>query len=198
METINSVDLKEQKKALRHQIIRSRSAMSKGERRRSSALISDHILMSQRFLDASVIAGYMTFGSEFETRELLKQARQVGKTVVLPTLAEKSGPMLFRTWSRLEEDLQDGPFGIKQPDPSFSEVVDVGSLDFIIVPGVAFTVLGDRLGYGGGYYDRAIGRASKIAYKIAPAFTCQIVRKIPLEDHDFRVDEVVTENIGNG
>ena len=72
------------------------------------------------------------------------------------------------------------------------EVIPPEELDLIIVPGIAYDTRGERLGMGGGFYDAYLDRATK-AKRIALAFSCQLVAKIPMEDHDVRVHKIITE-----
>lgn len=90
-----------------------------------------------------------------------------------------------------ERDLVDGPFGLRQPAPDAPRV-DRTAIDVVIVPGVAFDLDGRRLGYGGGYYDRLLPQLRPDCVRIGYAFDEQVVELIPAEDHDERVDIVVT------
>jgi 5-formyltetrahydrofolate cyclo-ligase len=68
------------------------------------------------------------------------------------------------------------------------------TVDFMLVPGVAFTTNGARLGYGGGFYDRLLASLDGRTVRIAAAFQLQIVDQLPEGPHDQRVDQVVTEH----
>ena len=76
--------------------------------------------------------------------------------------------------------------------PEDSPPPDPTSIDVVIVPGVAFTAAGDRLGQGGGWYDRFLMRLRPEAVTIGVAFTPQIVHSLPVEPHDIQVDKVIT------
>ena len=75
---------------------------------------------------------------------------------------------------------------------------DPGSVDVVVVPGVAFTRDGDRLGQGGGWYDRFLCRLGPGAVSIGVCFVEQVVDELPLEPHDVRVDRVVTDSVTHG
>ena len=90
------------------------------------------------------------------------------------------------------DSLVEGEYGILTPDLEKGEVIPPEELDLIIVPGIAFDTRGERLGKGGGFYDAYLARATK-AKRIALAFSCQLVAKIPMEDHDVRVHKIITE-----
>jgi 5-formyltetrahydrofolate cyclo-ligase len=101
------------------------------------------------------------------------------------------------------QQLAPGIWGIPQPRPELCPSVPVSQLDFVLVPGVAFTRRCERLGYGGGYYDRFIRALVRRPPLIAAAFALQVVAELPPSKSDQRVDRVVTEDaefgvMGNG
>jgi len=94
------------------------------------------------------------------------------------------------------EDLVSGVWGIREPRPECPGADSYGDIRWVVVPGVAFDERMGRLGYGGGYYDRFFaGMADRGLYpmKIAPVFECQVVEEVPTEEHDHRVDLILTE-----
>lgn len=115
--------------------------------------------------------------------ELLHQNSSV--TWYLPKIIGP-GQMEFVETSSIH-DLRPGPFGILEPIGS----APAETLDVIVCPGLAFTREGARLGQGGGFYDRALGRFPK-ARKLGVAFACQIRPSLPCEEHDVNMDLVIT------
>jgi 5-formyltetrahydrofolate cyclo-ligase len=91
------------------------------------------------------------------------------------------------------DDLQRGPMNVWEPK-LHCPGLDVAALDIILVPGLAFTRDGSRIGRGGGYYDRLLASPSCRAQRIAIAFDLQIVDSIPVEYHDQRVHQIITES----
>ena len=87
-------------------------------------------------------------------------------------------------------DMQPGAMNIPEPAPH-TRAVEPQDIDILIVPGVAFTPQGDRMGYGGGFYDRFIPRCTK-AKILALAFNEQMVESIPTEPHDLRIPTIIT------
>lgn len=86
-----------------------------------------------------------------------------------------------------------GPFGIQEPDPDKSKQVQIDDCDFVLVPGVSFDRFGRRIGYGKGFYDRALGKASKL--KIGICFSVQLSQEpLPYGEGDVKMDWIVTEN----
>jgi 5-formyltetrahydrofolate cyclo-ligase len=94
--------------------------------------------------------------------------------------------------SRLEHDAVPGYRGIPEPGGHCS-LIDIATIDWVLVPGVAFDPDGHRIGYGGGYYDRLLPLLRAGARRVAAAFELQLVERVPAASHDVTVDAVVTE-----
>jgi len=92
----------------------------------------------------------------------------------------------------LHKDTQKNKYGILEPNENACEV-SVNSLDALVVPGLAFTLDGKRLGYGGGYYDQLLSMESLNAYTIGFCFKFQIIKDLPTEAHDKKVDHIITD-----
>lgn len=91
------------------------------------------------------------------------------------------------------DNLTEGIYGIRTVKAAVRRIVDPKSIDLILVPGVAFSPSGNRLGMGGGFYDAFLPRAPK-AFRLALAYQCQIFPAIPVGDNDVGVDMVLTES----
>lgn len=91
------------------------------------------------------------------------------------------------------DDLQRGQMNVWEPKPQCA-LITIAALDLILVPGLAFTRDGARLGRGGGYYDRLLAHPTCRAKRIAVAYDLQLVDHIPLELHDQRVHQIITES----
>jgi 5-formyltetrahydrofolate cyclo-ligase len=90
------------------------------------------------------------------------------------------------------EDVAPGYRGIPEPRRHCAAVA-IESIDWILVPGVAFDAHGRRIGYGGGYYDRLLPMLPATALRIAGAFEAQLVDRVPTAPHDLPLDAIVTE-----
>ena len=112
---------------------------------------------------------------------------------VLPRVIPGTTVLECRTF-RSESDLAPGSFGILEPNPECCALVEPGELDIAIIPGCAFSASGQRLGQGGGYYDRFLARPDFRAYTIGVCFECQFFDQLPTEAHDRPVDCVITED----
>ena len=92
------------------------------------------------------------------------------------------------------EGLKENKYGILEPDDSKEEFCK-NNLDLIILPGVAFDLVGKRIGYGGGYYDRYLENIDKKIIKVALIYDFQLLENVPAEEHDIKADYIITETM---
>ena len=186
------MDIKQQKIKLRKAIIEKRDHLAAAYRDEISKTISDRLLGLDCFKESTVIAAYISFGSEFQTEIVINEALRLGKTIVLPKIESSSRLLSFRTFSGTFNELLRGRWGIPEHDPAKSELIDYSQIDLMIVPGVAFSERGLRMGYGGGYYDSAMSKLPESSVTVAPVFPIQVLPEVPLEAHDLKVDVLIT------
>lgn len=136
-----------------------------------------------------IIAIFAPMETEPDVELLWKYAE--GKTVCYPTI--RMGGLDFISVGG-PESVAVGQFGIREPVFDQSRVIPPDTFDLVLVPGAAFTANGDRLGRGGGFYDRLLSSPGFRAFKVGVCFSRQIMESLPLEQHDQRVHRVVTEN----
>jgi 5-formyltetrahydrofolate cyclo-ligase len=186
----SSGQLKAAKRALRRRVLELRDAMPDDDRRRAGLVIVERFLTLTEVERAHVVMAFWSFGSELDTRPLLDRLAEAGRTVVLPTIRDRV--LEPRTW-RPGEPLEETWFGASEPVDG--AVVDPGAIDVVAVPGVAFDRAGGRVGYGGGFYDRFLGQLRPAAFRVAVAFSCQLVDEpVPAGTFDVPIDAVVTEH----
>lgn len=137
----------------------------------------------------AAIGLYHPVGSEASPLGYARWFYEAGHPIALPWFADRNSSMAFREWSNpfVEDDLEPAPWGGLQPDVS-ADAVDP---DVLIVPLLAFTDQGLRLGQGGGHYDRYLAD-NQDALAIGIAWDCQRVDSLPLEAHDMPLRAVVT------
>lgn len=182
------------KKAMRARMLSVRDALVCDAREQLSAAITDRLLALPEFAAARIVAGYVSFGSEFDTEAFNAAVLASGKGLVLPRIDRPQRAMIFHSVIELQESLLPGVWGIREPDPLVCPRAELDDVDLMLVPGLAFTSRCERLGYGGGFYDAAIDLTQPRAVKIAAAFSAQIVDALVVEPHDRIVGMVVTEN----
>jgi 5-formyltetrahydrofolate cyclo-ligase len=154
-----------------------------------SAAAQGQLLSLPIFQQAGVLALYSPVRNEVETAGLLNAALAAGKTVCYPCV---TGDDLNFYPVHGPADLHPGCFGIREPEVKMGRI-DPATLDFLLVPGVAFDRSGYRLGYGRGYFDRFLTVNRLAAVTVGFCFDFQIVEKLPSEAHDQSVALLVSE-----
>ena len=180
------------KSQIRRAILDLRRAMLPEEVAERSAAIRRNLARFASFRAASTFLCYIASkDNEVDTRPLIEDLLARHSTVLVP-IVEPGGVL---TWSRLESlaDVRPARFGILEPKPECVRPGPVPNEDAVaLVPGIAFTREGYRIGYGGGYYDRFL--ASFKGTAVGLAFDLQIVPSFHHEPHDIPVAAVVTES----
>ncbi len=154
--------------------------------------ITADVLSLKQVINADLVLLYASFGSEISTWKLAEQLISMGKTVAFPRCGE-NGHMTFHIITDLSQ-LKSGAAGkynIREPESSLPQP-HTSDVTVCIVPGLAFTEYGGRLGYGGGFYDRFLAEHPYIR-TIALAYEGMIADDLPVLEHDFTVDMIITE-----
>ena len=172
------------KSALRRTIRSRLAALSVGERATKSEAIAAALLAREDVIRARTIALFLSLGDEPQTRWLI-DALAATHRIVLPRVTGKA--MEFVVY--VPGSLRRGAFGIEEP--AGGEVVEPADIDAMVVPGVAFTADGARLGRGRGYYDRYLASEGFRALCIGVCFAEQMVDALPAEPHDRAMDAVI-------
>lgn len=179
----------EQKKTLRKEMAALRSEMSKDERDKLSREVIQKLLSHPVYKNAKSVMAYASMPEEIQLGELFDDAFNTEKKLSIPFIVGRGNmrPVLLPSRDVLEV----GDFGILTVRQENRKFVDVKEIDCVIVPGAAFDRKGNRLGKGGGYYDRFLKLAVN-AKKIAPAFDFQLVENVPITPSDCGVDVIIT------
>lgn len=184
--------IRQAKAALRQAILARRDAADAASRHSNSQTITQKLYALPGYRAANVVAAYASFGSELDTSGFLASVLADGKQLVLPRIIRAQRELELRQVSDLGAELVQGVWGIREPAER-CPIIPVTQVEFMLVPGVAFTAGGARLGYGGGYYDRLLASLPRRVVRIAAAFELQMVDYLPEGPHDQRVDQVVTQ-----
>ena len=157
----------------------------------TSNRIADRVIGLPEFSRAASLCCYCALPGEVQTRRIMEAAWRAGKPVAMPALRDDGEYM--PAWITPEEPMTHGRFGLLQPLAPHWAKPD--RFDLMVVPGVAFSKTGARLGHGRGYYDRMLARlASRIECKAGLGFASQLVQDIPVSEHDVGMDVIVTED----
>lgn len=181
------------KKELRKSIIQERLEMSSETVAVKSMLIANRLFGLKEFQHAKAIMSYVDFRNEVSTEAIITAALSLGKRVFVPVCEPEGLRLIPSEIKEFPDDLVPGTWGILEPRPDAFRPVDPMEIDLVLVPGVAFDRLGNRLGYGAGYYDRFLPRLREGTPLIALAFALQVRDEVYSEAHDCPVDMVITE-----
>ena len=145
-------------------------------------------LSSELFKNAKHIMLYKSLGNETDTTDIINAAFRDGKIVSFPVTDAQSGEITPCIATR-ETEFEKGAFSVSEP--TNTEVADVGKIELILIPGIAFSKKGSRVGFGKGCYDRLLQNSSAI--KVGFCYDFQLCEEIPSEQHDVTMDYIVTE-----
>ncbi len=187
--------MREEKLRLRKQIIEHMNSLSKERYTTLSEQIAFSLYAQKEWAEAKTIGITLSMENEVNTYPIIEKAWEEGKKVVVPKCNKEARTMSFRKISNFDQ-LETVYMNLREPIPALTEEVNADEIDLQIVPGVAYTERGERIGYGGGYYDRYLmhykGKTLSLAYSF------QMVDHIPIEPFDKNVEKIITEKRNNG
>ena len=183
-----------EKENLRRYILRLRDRQSIGEVEQKSQDITDQVLHLHEYVRARGIACYVNKDTEVDTRVLIRNALGQEKRVLIPVVKKGEVDLFFSEIKDLGKELAPGTFGILEPKQEFVRPVSLDEVDVIFVPGIVWDREGYRLGWGRGYFDRAIKKLPPHVRSAGLAFNLQLITRVPRDQFDVPVDMVVTES----
>ena len=179
------------KREIRQRIITLRNNLTKEERKESNHIITKKIIKSDIYKNAKSIFIYVSYSSEVDTIEIINDALALNKEVYVPKIYKDKEEMEAVRIHNLDNMIVD-EWGILEPAYVDKNLIG-DKFDLIIMPGVAFDMKGNRIGYGGGYYDKYIDKYEGEVKLLALAFNIQIINNIESEPHDIKMDYIITE-----
>jgi 5-formyltetrahydrofolate cyclo-ligase len=186
--------IQENKAVLRARLLAARGALSSDERREAGRLIRDALLSLPQLQMAGTVAAYYSVGAEPDTRGLVYALWKRGTYVLLPLLL----PDGDLDWASYEgpDSLVPGPRGLAEPGETPRGPEVVARADVVLAPALAVDHAGNRLGRGGGSYDRALARVSPLIPVIALLYDDELLGRVPAEPHDTPVRAAVRPGPG--
>ena len=196
------------KKQIRAAYLDDRNSLTDAQVKEKSLKIFDRLKASNLIENKNNIFIYCSFKNEVDTYNIINSLLNCGKTVIVPYMFRDCNGLLTMQMRELKciMELVEGPMGIPQPQPqpqpqpdlepfeSFGGF-DANEIDAAIIPGVAFDMNHNRIGYGKGMYDKVLPLLNSNCLKIALAFEMQIMSDlIDYEEHDVKMDYIITEN----
>lgn len=192
---------KEEKQVLRNKILEIRDSLNNNEKELIDNKIFNELINTDLYKRSINIFIYISFSNEINTRNIIEKAFKDKKNVFIPKVYKDDKLMKAIKLNSIDE-LKKNSMGILEPIDD-SNYIEKENIDLIVVPGVVFDKECNRIGYGGGYYDRYLKDIKSKKNKIALAYDLQIVDKIESEVHDIKVDYIITntralKNTNNG
>ena len=185
----------ETKAEIRKRILEIRKALTSEEVAAKSEAILQKVLKTPEYMEADNILLYADYNHEVMTRGIFEDAIMRKKRVYFPKSDKLTNTMHFYQTVSVKQ-LEKGFMGIPEPKENMQLCYKFNPDEdtLVILPGVAFDTRGFRLGYGKGFYDKFLSNKRQLS-TMALAFACQIVEELPSEEHDIKMDKIVTEEI---
>ena len=177
--------------ALRKQALRRRSLISPDQRKAfADHLAAEGLRLARARPGVKCVSAYWPIRDEADTFPLLRTLADAGFATALPVV-RAGQPLLFRAWSPGDALVQ-AAYGLSEPEAEKAAVEP----DVLFVPLAAFDRRGHRIGYGQGHFDATLERLreTRLVLAVGVAFSCQEIPEVPDEDHDQKLDFVITED----
>ena len=204
----------EEKKAIRAEVSAKKKALSMEEVERMSMELKEQFCQLEEYREAECIYAYMSYNEEVRTMPIIEQAWADGKRVAVPktyasgakknSKGEAIPDFMEFIYIRSMDDCTKGYMGIPEPKDSICGIDEVGDLDLskaqiaeekkvlLLMPGLAFDRSGNRIGYGGGFYDKYLHSHREVAFTlVALCFDFQMYDTVPTKAHDEKMDLII-------
>lgn len=179
------------KKIIRKQMREALANLSKPVYEHNSFKIASTLYEQSSWKEAEVVGITISNPPEVDTYQIIRKAWELGKKVAVPKCHPANKSLQFHVLTEFSQ-LESVFFGLFEPIEEKTLEIGSQAIDLLLVPGLAFTCQGYRLGFGGGYYDRFLRSYS--GKTISLAFELQVIPEFPIEEHDIPVDQIITNN----
>lgn len=153
--------------------------------------IEQNLFQLKEWRKSKVVAVTVSKHPEINTWNIIKRGWEEGKKMVVPKCIPEKKELLFYELTDFNQ-LENVYYGLYEPNPQYTAMVHNNLIDLMIVPGLAYTDKGYRLGFGGGYYDRLLVKFK--GETLSLSFSEQIVNELPIESFDIPVQKLLTES----
>ena len=182
--------VKNLKDGMRKQFLKKRGEMLRGEIEKKSRFIAEKIFALKEYTNGEKVFIYIDMGSEVRTRDIIEKAWQDSKKVAVPVT--KKDRIMYFVEIKDFSNLRKTEFGTFEPEGEIGEALVPTDGDLFIVPGSMFDEEKNRCGYGGGFYDTYISKYD-VKKPVGICFDFQLVKSIPSEEFDKKMDKIVTD-----
>ncbi len=189
--TESSANPNDEKSRLRREIRAALGRITAEERKRAARSAQARLLEVMERSQAAVVLAYLGDGLELDLDPTIEMILDRGGTVAVPVVLPDRGRMVPARITSLDPSAFDRDrYDLRSPRAPV-ETIDLDRLDVVLVPGVAFTTTGHRLGRGGGYYDRLLGELPNRVRRVGVCHALQVVPTLPVEPHDAGIDDLI-------
>ena len=180
-----------EKQLLRARALAARRALDLRSRTQASAAICRSLAALAELAGDRPVAAFAPMNEEVDIRPLLEKWTCAGRSVILPRVVRGTTKMTWHKICDFNRDLDTGYAGVPEPKSEIPEF-DPAAIRAALIPSVAVDQRGNRIGFGGGFYDTNSPRFDGV-FVITPVFSCQLIAACPTQAHDQRIDTIVTE-----
>ncbi|MBN2073325.1 MAG: 5-formyltetrahydrofolate cyclo-ligase [Actinobacteria bacterium] len=181
-----------QKSRIRAEVQKKRDCLPVSGKFEKTKKITGYLFNLKSFIKSEKILLYYPFRSEIDTTIIINKALDLGKKVILPRVNGSDLRLYFV--NNIPYQLEKGSYGIMEPIPGLCKTAFYEDIDLAIIPGTAFDRKLNRLGYGGGFYDRLLKKIPGTVKKISLAFDLQVIDNVPVSGEDIKIDLLITES----
>ncbi|WP_371742263.1 5-formyltetrahydrofolate cyclo-ligase [Aestuariibacter sp. A3R04] len=188
-------ELQTQRARLRKTLRQRRNSLSEAEQRSAKERIVVKLQSLSQWSESSTLAGYLTNDGEVDLAAVMALAWQQGKKTTLPVIHPFNPRTLLFLDYTTDTQMRVNRFNIHEPEPHCTGVIPIATHDIILMPLVGFDARGNRLGMGGGFYDRTLAgvlQNNNRPLLVGTAHDCQQVDAIPIAGWDIPLDIIVT------
>lgn len=166
-----------------------RKKLNASDKEKYDTSIFKFLIHSDEYKKAHVLFIYVSYNNEADTHSIICHALKDNKIVCVPKVISREYGMKA-VQIKCFQDLKPGAYGILEPESNCC--MDAKNIDLVVLPGLAFDSEGGRLGYGAGFYDRFLCNLRDDVMLIGLAYKFQIVEKVPMDSHDYRIEKIIT------
>jgi len=190
---VNSESIVKAKTALRKTIIQKREELGNLKKNEKSIAIAQRLFALDEFKKSKSVFCFLSTSFEVQTERIVRESLRLGKQVLVPLLDPGGENLQASRIPSMDIDFVVGEYGVRQPAPKFRDIVPFSNIDFVVVPGLAFDNLGNRIGYGGGFYDKFFKKITSDVDRVAVSYDFQLFNLVPRSDLDEPVHFLITE-----
>jgi len=190
---INLESIVRDKIAIRKTIIQKRKKLGDLKKNEKSIAIAKRLFGMDEFNKAKSVFCFLSTSAEVQTDWIIRESLSLGKQVLVPLLDSEKASLQVAYISSMDIEFVVGVYGVREPAPKFRKEAQISNIDFVVAPGLAFDIFGNRVGYGGGLYDKFFKKISRDVTRVAIGYGFQLLGKVPCAELDEPVHFLITE-----